>query len=72
MEVSIKDLLDQVEFEPVSLSDPFKSIAFEASTMEVLRFIPIIGFIALIIAAIWRQSKKYPVKAFGDIEQANK
>ena len=56
MEVSIGDLLDQVEFVPVSLSDPFKGINIDHSTMTLLKFLPIIGFIALLIAAVWRQS----------------
>ena len=40
--------------------------------MEVLRFIPIIAFIALIITAIWRQGKKFPVRAIGDLNKDGK
>ncbi|AIQ97456.1 hypothetical protein EW15_1364 [Prochlorococcus sp. MIT 0801] len=40
--------------------------------MEVLRFLPVIAFIALIIVAVWRQAKKFQVKAIGDINQKNK
>ncbi len=68
MEVSISDLLNQVEFVPVSLSDPFKCMNIDPSTMELLQFLPIIGFMALLMAAVWRQSKKYPVKAFVDLK----
>ena len=72
MEISISNLLDQVEFVPVSLSDPFKSINFDPSTMALLQFLPIIGFIALLMAAIWRQSKKIPVKSFSNLNEVNK
>ena len=71
MEVNVSNLLDSYEVVPVSLSDPFKSLVTDPSTMEVLRFIPIIGFIALIMAAVWRQGKKYPVKAIGDLNELN-
>jgi len=40
--------------------------------MEVLRFIPIIAFIALIFAAVWRRGKKYPIKLTGVIKEENK
>tara|TARA_Y100001968_G_scaffold328747_1_gene376517 strand:+ start:1464 stop:1694 length:231 start_codon:yes stop_codon:yes gene_type:complete len=72
MEVDVNHLLNSYEVVPVSLSDPFQSLATEPSTMLVLRFIPIIGFIALIMAAVWRQGKKFPVKAIGDLNEANK
>ena len=71
MQVDLNELANSYEVVPVSLSDPFKSLVSEPSTMEVLRFIPIIAFIALIIAAIWRQGKKYPIKAFGDSNEGN-
>ena len=66
MQVDLNELANSYEVVPVSLSDPFKSLVVEASTMEVLRFIPIIAFIALIITAVWRRGKKFPVKAFSD------
>ena len=72
MQVDLNELANSYEVVPVSLSDPFKSLVTEPSTMEVLRFIPIIAFIALIIAAIWRQDKKFPVDAIGDINRENK
>ena len=72
MQVSISELLNQVEFVPVSLSDPFKDINIDPSTMELLQFLPIIGFIALLMAAIWRQSKKFQVKAFGESKELSK
>ncbi len=72
MQVSISELLNQVEFVPVSLSDPFRGINIDPSTMELLQFLPIIGFIALLMAAVWRQSKKIPLKAFSDLKEINK
>lgn len=72
MQVDLNELTNSYEVIPVSLSDPFKSLVTEPSTMEVLRFIPIIAFIALIITAVWRQGKKFPVKAFSDLNEANK
>ena len=67
MQVDLNELSNSYEVVPVSFSDPFKSLVTDPSTMEVLRFLPIIAFIALIIAAVWRQGKKFPVKAIGDL-----
>ena len=67
MQVDLNELANSYEVVPVSLSDPFKSLVTEPSTIEVLRFLPIIAFIALIITAIWRQGKKFPIKAIGDL-----
>ena len=72
MQVDLNELTSSYEVVPVSLSDPFKSLVTEPSTMEVLRFLPIIAFIALIITAIWRQGKKFPIKAIGDIKGTTK
>ncbi|WP_038653188.1 hypothetical protein [Prochlorococcus sp. MIT 0801] len=72
MQVDLNELVNSYEVVPVSLSDPFKSLVVEPSTMEVLRFLPVIAFIALIIVAVWRQAKKFQVKAIGDINQKNK
>ena len=72
MQVDLNELANSYEVVPVSLSDPFKSLVTEPSTMEVIRFIPIIAFIALIITAVWRQGKKFPIKAIGDIKGTNK
>ena len=72
MEVDLTELLNSYEVVPVSLSDPFKSLVVDPSTMVVLRVIPIIGFIALLMAAVWRQSKKIPVKAFSKLNETNK
>ena len=72
MQVDLNELANSYEVVPVSISDPFKSLVTEPSTMEVLRFLPIIAFIALIITAIWRQGKKFPVKAIGDMNKNNK
>ncbi len=72
MQVDLNKLINSYEVVPVSLSDPFKSLVMEPSTMEVLRFIPIIAFITLLITAVWRQDKKFPVKAIGDINKEKK
>ena len=72
MQVDLNELVNSYEVVPVSLSDPFKSLVAEPSTMEVLRFIPIIAFIALIITAVWRQGMKFPVKAIGDFKKDSK
>ncbi len=72
MQVDLNELANSYEVVPVSLSDPFKSLVTEPSTMEIIRFIPIIAFIALIITAVWRQGKKFPVNAIGDINRENK
>ena len=72
MQVDLNELTNSYEVVPVSLSDPFKSLVIEPSTMEILRFLPIIAFLALIITAIWRQGKKFPIKAIGDINGTNK
>ena len=72
MDVDVTELLNSYEVVPVSLSDPFKSLVVESSTMEVLRFLPIIAFIALLIAAVWRQSKKIPLSVISDSSDNNK
>ncbi len=72
MQVDLNELANSYEVIPVSFSDPFKSLVAEPSTMEVLRFIPIIAFIALIIAAVWRQAKKFPLKVIGELNEENK
>ncbi len=71
MQVDVNELLNSYEVVPVSLSDPFKSLVTDPYTMEVLRFIPIIAFIALLITAVWRQLKKFPVKAIGSINNSS-
>ncbi len=68
MQVDLNELLNYYEVVPVSLSDPFKIFVIEPSTMEVIRFIPIIAFIALIIAVVWRQDKKFNVKVIDDLK----
>ncbi len=72
MQVDLNQLVNSYEVVPISLSDPFKSLVTEPSTMVVLRFLPIFAFIALIITAVWRQSKKFPVKVISDINKENK
>ena len=72
MQVDLNALANSYEVEPVSIGNPFKTLPIDPSTMEILRFIPIIAFIALIFAAIWRQGKKFPIKLMGDINEENK
>ena len=72
MKVDLNELANSYEVVPVSLSDPFKSLVTEPSTMVVLRFLPIIAFIALILTAVWRQGKKFPVNAIGDLKEEKK
>tara|TARA_B100000700_G_scaffold329334_1_gene450622 strand:- start:1616 stop:1840 length:225 start_codon:yes stop_codon:yes gene_type:complete len=72
MEVDVTELLNSYEVVPVSFSDPFKSLVVEASTLELLRFLPIIAFFALIIAAIWRQSKRIPINSIADLNETTK
>ena len=72
MEVDLTEMLNSYEVVPVSLSDPFKSLVVDPSTMVVLRFIPIIGFIALLMVAVWIQSKKIPTKVFSKLNEPNK
>ena len=72
MQVDLNSLVNSYEVEPVSIGNPFKSLVIDPSTMEVLRFVPIIAFIALLFAAIWRQGKKFPIKAMGDLNEENK
>ncbi len=43
MQVDLNELVNSYEVVPVSLSDPFKALVVEPSTMEILRFIPIIA-----------------------------
>jgi len=71
MQVDLNELANSYEVVPVSLSDPFKSLVIEPSTMVVLKFLPIIAFMALIIAAVWIQSKKSSVKAIVDLKEEN-
>ena len=72
MQVDLNSLVNSYEVEPVSIGNPFKSLVIDPSTMEVLRFIPIIAFIALIFAAVWRRGKKYPIKLTRSLKEENK
>tara|TARA_Y100001968_G_scaffold74101_1_gene65506 strand:- start:1669 stop:1893 length:225 start_codon:yes stop_codon:yes gene_type:complete len=72
MEVDLTDLLNSYEVVPVSLSDPFKSLVLEPSTVGLLKILPVIAFIALLILAVWRQSKKIPLTIVSDSSENNK
>ncbi len=61
-----------MEVVPVSLSDPFKYSFVAPSTMQLLQFLPIMGFIALLMTAVWRQSKKFQVKTIDNLNKVNK
>ncbi len=69
MQVDLNELVNSYEVVPVSLSDPFRSFVIEPSIMQVLKFLPIISFIALIITAVWRQEKKFPIKTIGKLKE---
>jgi len=71
MQVDLNALANSYEVEPVSMGNPFKTLVIDPSTMEILRFIPIIAFIALLFAAIWRRGKKFPIKVMGDLKEKN-
>ena len=48
---------------------PFKaysSIPVDPLTMKLIGSLPVLAFIALLIAAVWRQSKKFPTKVIND------
>ena len=65
--IQVLDIRDLVNF-------PFKalnSFPTDPYTAKFLSFVPIIAFVALIITAIWRQSKKFPVRAIGDTKSKN-
>ncbi len=64
MEVDLTELLNSYEVVPVSLSDPFKSLVVDPSTMVVFRFIPIIGFIAFTNGIGMDTEQKNPSKSF--------
>ncbi len=72
MVIDSTELLNSYEVVPVSLSDPFKSMVIDPSTMELLRFLPIIGFIALLIFAVMRQSKKTRTNPMSESYKVNK
>ena len=39
-----------------------QSLSIDPNTMRLLGFLPVIAFGALLIVAVWRQAKKYPVR----------
>ena len=43
-----------------------QSLSIDPLTLKLLGFLPIIAFVALLIAAVWRQAKKYPVRILED------
>ena len=42
--------------------EAYRAMPVDPYSMKLLGFLPIIAFSALLIAAIWRQAKKFPVK----------
>ena len=63
MQIDLTEIVNSYEVVPVSLSDPFKSLVLEPSALELMRNIAVIGFIALIITAIFVQVKKFQIKS---------
>ena len=61
-----------MEVVPVHLSDPWIALSIDESTRQILGFLPVIAFIALLITAVWRQSRKFPVKLLSSNEIDNK
>ena len=39
-----------------------QSLSIDPNTMKLLSFLPVVAFGALLIAAVWRQAKKHPVR----------
>ena len=60
-----------MEVVPVHLSDPWIALSIDESTKQILGFIPILAFIALLITAEWRQSRKFPVKLLPSTDREN-
>ena len=48
-----------------------QSLTLDPLTTKFLGFLPIIAFIALLMAAVWRQAKRHPVKILVDSNQSN-
>ena len=44
----------------------YRSMPVDPLSIKLIGFLPIIAFLALLLAAIWRQSKKFPVRAIDD------
>tara|TARA_Y100001968_G_C19424552_1_gene753606 strand:- start:202 stop:426 length:225 start_codon:yes stop_codon:yes gene_type:complete len=44
----------------------YRSMPIDPLSLKLIGFLPVIAFIALLLAAIWRQSKKFPVRAISD------
>ena len=57
MQINLTEIVNSYEVVPVSLSDPFKSLVLEPSALEWMRDIAVVGFIALLITAIFVQAK---------------
>ena len=56
------------------VSFPFKTytaMPVDPLSMKLIGSLPIIAFIALLLAAIWRQSKKFPVRVIEDTKIQN-
>ena len=43
-----------------------QSLSIDPLTMKLLSFLPIVAFIALLIAAVWRQAEKHLVTKLED------
>ncbi|WP_320665011.1 hypothetical protein [Prochlorococcus sp. MIT 1223] len=62
--IKILDLRDLVNL-------PFKalqSLPTDPLSTKFLSLIPVIAFVALIVTAIWRQAKRFPVRAIQDAQ----
>ncbi len=63
MQIDLTEIVNSYEVIPVSLGDLFKSLVLEPSALELMRDIAVVGFIALLITAIFVQAKKSQVKS---------
>ena len=56
-----------MEVVPVSFGDPWSELVFDPNTSQLLFFVPIIAFIALLFAAVWLQARRFPINFLGGI-----
>ena len=51
--------------------EAYSSLSVDSYTLELLSYIPRIGFIALLIAGFWSQARKYPTGIFENLNNEN-
>ena len=55
-----------MEVKAVHLFDPWMSMQSDPVTQKLFLVVIFIAFFALLMAAIWRQAKKFPIRAIND------